>query len=118
MQGEIIMHVLMVNVGMLRSKHSVTPYAFISREHVSTILDMNGLRVLAWRVAQSSTEETFVALVGVDESLDLNECIMDVCWSLDQDCIPVLNFYGEKELVGPRKADWGGEFNDEYFIKL
>lgn len=72
---------------------------------------------------QSSTETTYVIIASNfrDWTGDGHEvAVYDLCEALEQDAIAykVVHAPGAYVgfLVGPKAEDWGGEFNDAYFI--
>lgn len=74
-----------------------------------------GVRIVG--VKPSDTETTLI--VEADslplQSLNHKGAVYVLCQALNQDAIAyTLNDAGY--LVGPKAADWGGEFNPEYFL--
>lgn len=78
------------------------------------------------KIERSNTETTYVITVeGYDDSGDYypshEAAVYAVCEALQQDAIAykVIHAPGAYVgyLVGPKAEDWGGEFNDAYFIE-
>lgn len=73
------------------------------------------------KTEMSDTETTYVVVAsGLRGMVDHWSVVYDVCEALQQDAIAykVVHAPGAYVgfLVGPRAEDWGGEFNEAYFI--
>lgn len=75
------------------------------------------------KTAMSDTETTYVVVAsGLRDSDKVAHwtVVYDVCEELQQDAIAYKVVHGPGAyvgfLVGPKAEDWGGEFNEAYFI--
>lgn len=73
----------------------------------------------------SNTETTYVVLASNFRDwagTGHEQAVWAVCEALEQDAIAYKVMYNSGSyvgfLVGPKAEDWGGEFNEDYFINL
>ncbi len=91
----------------------------LSITEVQAALNDAGFGVRDFKVAQSGTETTYVLTTYFFGDWDINgveRAVNDLSIALRQDCIAYTH-NGKGYLVGPKAADWGGEFNPAYFIE-
>ncbi len=109
-----------LNIGLNINGSVNTPWQRDARaDFALAFLKLQGT-ILAFRRAQSATEDTLVVSMGVDSKAAIQVPLVRLAYELDQDCIAV--FYPDDNagtLVGfdpARVANWG-EFNPEFFIR-
>lgn len=92
--------------------NSITPLEAVQMLH------KHGFSLVAFRIAQSDSETTYVIqanFLASPAAVALRLIVHGLCEDLEQDAI-AYKVGGTGFLVGPKAADWGGEFNPEYFI--
>lgn len=115
------MHIL--NIGLVTSlkhfKGCNLPQGAIMRDvEVLSHLAGYGFKVLWHKVAQSDTEQTLIVGVQAHGMTDGDTVKINMVSNiLQQDCIAAFDaLNGKGYLIGDYAADWGGEFNPEFFI--
>lgn len=100
----------LVNIGLARNDGRPDNKV----DGVLAFLERLGFNIGAYRVAQSSTEQTLIVQLGGPGALAMPAPFFDL---LAQDCIAVRDETGQGSLVGPKAADWG-EFDPAQFLEL
>lgn len=102
---------LVFNIGL--QVGTIEPHGQLVRsiKFLAELFEPSSLRT---EIRQSTTERTLV--VELDSSVcDLTNRVHTLCLALHQDAI-AWTANGHGFLTGPKAADWGGEFNPEFFL--
>lgn len=102
---------LVFNIGL--QVGSIEPHGQLVRsiKFLAELFEPSSLRS---EIRQSATERTLV--VELNSSVcDLANRVHTLCLALYQDAIS-WTANGHGFLTGPKAADWGGEFNPEFFL--
>lgn len=109
-----------LNIGLVTSEDSGKQA--ISVDRVLEELSSRAFRIVSHRVEQSDSEPTLVVLCSVDNQTPIYQVPFDIerlCDTLKQDAIAGRLHFAEAKagfLLGPKAADWGGKFIEEYYI--
>lgn len=112
---------ILINIGLARKGKPDN-----SLDDVFNALATHGVSVLQHHVAQSSTEQTFIAAVDLPRAPDTRHAaahgdlgaVYRTAQQLEQEAIAVFDpAINQGVLVGPKSAAWG-EFNPKFFLDL
>lgn len=115
------MAIIDMNIGLVTSEDSGK--LTIDTDQALDALRSRAFRVIDYRVAQSDTEKTLVVSCSVDNQTPIHQVSFDIerlCDTLKQDAIAGRLHFGEAKagfLIGPKAAEWGGKFIEEYYLK-
>ena len=117
------MAIIDLNIGLKRSESAEENAGLlINRENVEVALVCLGFTIESAEVRQSDSEPTLVVSLRAEYGLSIDRLhgfIEALCWSFDQDAIAGRIRFGSSWagfLIGPKAAEWGGKFIEEYYL--
>ena len=114
------MHTIHLNIGL-----NINGVESLQMPQIAVALEqaLPGMEIQESHIRQSATERTACIILrwgGAHEAADLHDPIMHLCDLLQQEAIAGKWFEPGAGtipfLTGPKAAEWGGEFNEDYWL--